>query len=319
MRLRRNIALMANTTGYSPSPFTSETRPDKLGFGLGPGRLGFDGDEATGWTKPASGNRLVFRLLHQLDDLVPVEQLQVDVFGVGERDVIPASELVVVAETGGDVIGAFSEHDDGDLFVGALVGWGGYVSGVPRIVSDLLAVQPARRDRGIGEDLKRLQAGIAIQRGFREIVWTVDPLRAANARLNVAKLGATAHRYERNRYGDGFGVGLYGGMPTDRLHMVWDLASERTWNRLLGVRPEPFDLESLPRFSSGSVAPSAVVEIPPDIDALVQQDQAAALALRIEVRSALEQAFAEGLEITGFEHLGGRSAYVLTPRTGTSS
>ena len=71
------------------------------------------------------------------------------------------------------------------------VGWGGFV-GRPRVVSDFLAIRPEARSLGLATELKRLQAAIALSRGFEEIVWTVDPLRAANARLNFGKLGATA-------------------------------------------------------------------------------------------------------------------------------
>ena len=120
-------------------------------------------------------------------------------FGVSERDLIPANELIVVPETGGAVIAAFLP-DDPDRAVGVLLGWGGFV-GRPRVVSDFLAIRPEARSLGLATELKRLQAAIALSRGFAEIVWTVDPLRAANARLNFGKLGATANQYEIDRYG----------------------------------------------------------------------------------------------------------------------
>ncbi len=293
--------------------------PPLAGPRLSPGLLGFDGDEATGWIKETGGSRFVFRPLRTLGDLVPLERLQLDVFGVGERDVIPASELVVVAETGGEVIGAFLAVGKEDDLAGALVGWGGFVSGVPRVVSDVLAVRGDFRDLGVGAALKKLQAAIASRRGFREIVWTVDPLRAANARLNVAKLGATAHRYERNRYGEGFGAELYGQMPTDRLHMVWDLESERTRDRLTRGGVSTADFDSLPPFSPGLQARSAAVEIPTDIDALLRDDPDAALTWRFAVRSALEGAFCEGWEIQGFGTSESRAAYILSPPEQSSS
>ncbi len=149
--------------------------------------------------------------------------MQEQVFGVSERDLIPANELIVVAETGGAVIGAFCPEQP-DTPRGSLVGWGGFVD-QPRIVSDFLAVRPEARNLGLAAELKRLQAAIALDRGFAEIVWTVDPLRAANARLNFGKLGAIATGYEIDRYGSAFAPGLYGGMPSDRLHVTWDITS----------------------------------------------------------------------------------------------
>ena len=81
------------------------------------------------------------------------------------------------------MIAAFLPEDP-DRAVGILVGWGGFV-GRPRVVSDFLAVLPEARNLGLATELKRLQAAIALSRGFEEIVWTVDPLRAANARLEL--------------------------------------------------------------------------------------------------------------------------------------
>src|SRR5215212_8653012 len=197
-----------------------------------PAAFGFSGDQATGWVRSTRGRQVSFRLLRTLADLVHAERLQEEVFGVSKRDLIPGNELVVVAETGGAVIAAFLP-DDPDRAVGVLLCWGGYV-GRPRVVSDFLAIRAEARSLGLATALKRLQAAIALSRGFVEIVWTVDPLRAANARLNFGKLGAAADQYEVDRYGSTFAVNLYGGLPTDRLPVTWDLASPRVLSRLLG-------------------------------------------------------------------------------------
>src|SRR5690606_33268531 len=116
------------------------------------------------------------------------EELQEHVYGISERDIVSATELIVVEETGGAVIGVFLD-DDPARAAGVLIGWGGFV-GRPRLVSDFMAVRPEARNLGLAYEMKRLQAAIAARRGFQEIVWTVDPLLAANARLNFGKLGA---------------------------------------------------------------------------------------------------------------------------------
>ena len=276
-----------------------------------PRMLGFTGDEVTGWFKDVGTVRLQFRLLDRIGELTVLEELQVEVFGVTERDVIPASELVVVPETGGAVLAAYVEWPDRGALAGAVFGWGGFGAGVPRIVSDFLAVRPHYRGLGIGVDLKRLQAVTAARRGFHEIVWTVDPLRVSNAKLNVTKLGATAHRYERNRYGEGYGQGLYGGLPSDRLHMTWDLTTRRAHDRFLGRGVPPIDIESIPPYSPGLEAPLSTVAIPTDIDALLLSDAASAFEWRLRIRSTLENAFAEGWEIREFVSSEGSADYVL--------
>ncbi len=264
---------------------------------LTPAALGFseDGDQA--WIRDLRGQQVQFRILLTLEDLAQAERLQEEVFGVTERDLIPANELIVVAETGGAVIGAFLPQEPA-LAAGILVGWGGF-AGKPRIVSDFLAVSESARNLGLAEQMKRLQAAVALQRGFEEIVWTVDPLRAANARLNFGKLGATANHYENDRYGATFAATLYGSMPTDRLHVTWDIASPRTQERLLGAAP-PAVPSGVPAYDMNHLGAAATIEIPADIDALLAHDPASARDWRMRLRAVLPRAFAAGYAVTEF-------------------
>jgi predicted GNAT superfamily acetyltransferase len=287
----------------------ARARPD-------PAALGFSGSEESGWTGVTRGREVQFRLLRTLAELDHAERLQQEIFGVSERDLIPANELIVVPETGGAVIAAFLP-DDPERAVGVLVGWGGFV-GRPRVVSDFLAIRPEARGLGLATALKRLQAAVALSRGFEEIVWTVDPLRAANARLNFGKLGATASQYEIDRYGSTFATSLYGGLPTDRLHVTWDIASPRVISRLLGQDdPQlPASKDDPAPFAPGMSEDAALVAIPADIDALLTTRPDEALAWRLELRETLCQAFAAGFAITGFRPAAGDAdpAYLLERR-----
>jgi predicted GNAT superfamily acetyltransferase len=262
--------------------------------------LGFRGTERDGWIAQTRGGPVQVRILRTLRDLEHAERLQELVFEVEPRDLIPANELVVVAETGGVVLGAFLP-DNPDTALGVLVGWGGFVDR-PRIVSDFMAVLPQARNLGLAETLKRLQAAYALAHGFQEIVWTVDPLRAANARLNFGKLGAEARHYEFDRYGTGFAAGLYGDMPTDRLHCTWEITHPSVIARLLGQTPvsgSPDDV-AVPEFSGGTSADRCYVSIPADIDVLLRDDPERARAWRMRVREALTATFAEGFVVDGF-------------------
>lgn len=278
-----------------------------------PAALGFSGNEAEGWLRTLKDRLIHFRLLRTLPDLTHAEWLQEAVYGIGERDLVSASELIVVPETGGAVLGAFAAADP-DRPLGGLVGWGGYVER-PRIVSDFLAVRPDARNLGLAAELKRLQAAIALGRGFQEIVWTVDPLLAANARLNFGKLGATARHYEIDRYGAGFATGRYGGVPSDRLHLTWEIASPRVIALLLGDRSasESSPTSDVRPYTLGTTADHTLVAIPANADALLAADHAAALAWRMRLRESLTQAFTEGFAITGFRPAGesGEPAYEL--------
>jgi predicted GNAT superfamily acetyltransferase len=265
-----------------------------------PAALGFGGSEETGWVRATRGREIHFRILRTLAELAHAERLQEEVFGVSERDLIPANELIVVAETGGAVIAAFLPEDP-DRAAGILLSWGGFL-GRPRVVSDFLAILPEARGLGLATELKRLQAAIALSRGFEEIVWTVDPLRAANARLNFGKLGATADRYEIDRYGSTFATTLYGGLPTDRLHITWDIRSPRVISRLLGQveTRQPAEIHAAP-FRPGMREDTALVAIPADIDTLLVAQPDQALSWRLRIRETLCQAFGEGFAITGFQ------------------
>jgi predicted GNAT superfamily acetyltransferase len=264
-----------------------------------PEALGFAGTEEHGWTRTIRQRQMHFRLLRTLNDLAHAERLQEDVLGVGERDLIPASELIVVPETGGAVIGAFLPADP-ERAAGVVVGWGGFVAR-PRVVSDFLAVRREARNLGLAAELKRLQAAIALGRRFEEIVWTVDPLRAANARLNFGKLGAVSRGYEIDRYGTGFAPGLYGGMPSDRIHVTWEITTPRVIARLLDDHPpHPATIGDAAPFSPGMAADLARLALPAHIDALLTSDPAAALSWRLRLRDALTAAFDEGFSIVGF-------------------
>lgn len=266
--------------------------------------FGFRGNERDGWSAETRGGPVHIRILRSLHDLGHAERLQELVFEVEPRDLIPANELVVVAETGGVVFGAFLP-DDPTTAVAVLVGWGGFV-GRPRIVSDFMAVLPRARNFGLAAALKRLQAAYALAHGFQEIVWTVDPLRAANARLNFSKLGAESRHYELDRYGTGFAAGLYGDMPTDRLHLSWEITRPSVLNRLLGntTVSSATDDSAVPAFAVGTTADRCHVSIPADIDALLRDDPESAVAWRVRVREVLIGAFAEGFVVDGFRASG---------------
>lgn len=293
---------------------------------LTPERLGFHpiaGELA--WCKRVANADCTFRLLRTLPELLPTEALQREVFGVTDRDLISAGEQITVHDTGGDVIGAFRTAAGVEEMVAFCIGFGGYVNRRPRVVSDMLIVRADVRSGGLGGEMKKLQAATALERGFDEIVWTVDPLRAPNARLNIEKLGAYADRYEIDRYGSEFGAGLYGGMPTDRLRMTWPITSPSVRDRLLGrIAPVTIDdIEDLLHFDPDRQgAERVLVHLPDDVDLLLARDANAAMRWRLTMRETLQLAFAAGYAITGFVRDTvpelGLSSYVLTKRGTTA-
>lgn len=287
---------------------------------LTPETLGFT-PTADGWRKPLGGLQFVFRELHTYAEMEPILELQRAVWSMDDLDVVPLHELVTVPETGGMVLGAWLDGDP--TLVGFLFGWGGFVEGRPRLASDMMGVRPGARHSGLGFALKGLQAALSLARGYREIVWTVDPLRAPNARLNFTKLGAICHVYHADLYGPTFAPGFYGDMQTDNLAIRWPIGSDRVRDRLLNLAPvlTLADCADCPILLPGDTptADRILVEHPANIDHLLAHDFAAARAWRERVRTTLETVFAHGYAITdaAFERKAGHEkAYFVLDRTG---
>lgn len=274
--------------------------------------IGFERVADRHWRKLVRGRVIDMRELVSLEELKLAERLQREVLKLEGADVVTASFLVVAPDTGGFTLGAFA----GAAELGVAFGYGGYLHPEPFLYSDFLAVAPEARSLGIGFELKRLQALLALERGFHSVRWTVDPLRSANARLNFERLGALGIKYTRDKYGATFGAGHYGGMPTDRLLLRWPLQVERSVERLQGdyvPRPDRA-LDGLEEVSAKSLgAPQLVVTIPAEIDHLVKTDFERAMRYRMETRAKLELAFEAGYLISGVARGGAGSRLLAEP------
>lgn len=282
-----------------------------MSAGISAESLGFEPVDAFGWWKAIRGRRIAFRELRTEEELELAERLQREVMKLADADLVHATELVAARAAGGFAIGAF---DEGEALSVAF----GFCEQQPEhsLLSDFLAVIPEARSLGIGFEMKRLQATLAAERGFRTVRWTVDPLRAANARLNFERLGALGIDYERNKYGEQFGAGLYGGLPTDRLWLRWPLRAERTVERLTGdfvPRPDGA-LDALEEVSARTIgAPQLAVSIPGEIDRLVHTDREAAMRYRLQTRAKIELALDAGYVISGAARSGGDSRLLAEP------
>ncbi len=150
-------------------------------------------------------------------ELPAVEELQREVWGCADREVVPAVHMIAAREVGAILVGAF----DGEDLIGFAYGFPGF-EGAHRIIhSDMLAVRESWRDRGVGRALKSAQRDVALTRGVDRITWTFDPVQTRNAFLNFEKLGAVADRYLRDFYGETSSPLHAGG--TDRLWVTWHL------------------------------------------------------------------------------------------------
>ena len=169
-----------------------------------------------------SGDSVVIRRCHGLDELRACVGLQKEVWNFTDAELVPLRMFVVAEKVGGQVMGAFEGKD----MVGFALSVPGMRSGHAYLHSHMLAVRKDHRNSGLGRRLKLLQREDALARGVELIEWTFDPLEIKNAYLNIEKLGAIARRYNINQYGLTSSP-LQGGLPSDRLIAEWWLKSKR--------------------------------------------------------------------------------------------
>ena len=223
--------------------------------------------------------------------------LQGEVWGMPPEETVPANLLAVLPETGGSVLVAYRAETGWTA-----EGWLGFAlaagarSGV--LVSHMLGVRDGiRGGHGLGWLLKAVQGYEAVQTGHHAATWTFDPMRGANARLNVEKLGGVCRTLTVDKYGP-LRSALYGDVPSDRLVATWDLLDPEVATRLAAVHDgsravlSAADLAAIPEaaWKPGTGRDSAATlryEIPADIDRLTRDDPAAAARWRGEMRRVL--------------------------------
>lgn len=227
-------------------------------------------------------NAVEIRDLHGMEEFRRAELLQCAVWGAGDRP-DPGDLMMVIQAEGGLAGGAFLK--------GRLVG---YVFGFPTASpgvqhSHRLAVLPEMRGCGIGLQLKWYQRRWCLDRGIRHVRWTFDPMRAANASLNIARLGARSNTYYVDYYGEMSGINS--GLPSDRLLTDWNLDHPQVVARAEGS------------FAMPPCGNCLRVFLPADADALIATGGQKAIDAKLALRNSLSDAFARGYRIVGFDTL----------------
>jgi predicted GNAT superfamily acetyltransferase len=175
------------------------------------------------------------RDLSTIGDFVRVVEFEKRIWGyTNGDDVVALPVLAATVHRGAVLIGAF----DGDEMVG-------FVYSIPAIHggrlsqwSHMMGVAPPYRGGGLGRRLKAAQRDRVLALGIDLVEWTYDPLLAANAYLNFAKLGVVVEEYAENLYGSSTSP-LHGDLPTDRFVAEWWIRTPRVEERLAGGTPGP--------------------------------------------------------------------------------
>ncbi len=185
-----------------------------------------------------------FRTLTTIEEFRQVLALEQEVWGYTiAADAVSAMMLLVSSRIGGLVIGGYDRPGQGGEAAGPASPLAGFAYSMPAVRdgqpyqwSHMLAVSAGYRNTGLGWRLKIEQRRLVMASGLDLIAWTFDPLQAANAHLNFAKLGTVAREYHENEY-PGSSSALHAGTPTDRLVAEWWLRSGRVTARLDSAAP----------------------------------------------------------------------------------
>lgn len=251
---------------------------------------------------------IVIRDLDGGAEMRAVEELQKEVWGIPDLDVVPLTHLVAAKAAGGVLLGAF----DRETLIGFVYGFVSQEHGRVAHHSHMLAVKPAYRNFNLGYKLKLAQRERVLAQGITVMTWTFDPLQSLNAHFNFNKLGVISDRYFINFYGADAASFLHRN-GTDRLWVTWLLTSCRVSGRLEGTVPA-LELESViplvqlgtddfPRrtdLTEGLSHEQALIEIPADINTLERRSGALAIEWRESTRWAFTEAIAAGYLVTDF-------------------
>jgi len=246
-----------------------------------------------------------FRHLESLADFDACVALQRETWGASFSDVVPGSLLQVSQKVGGLLGGAFED----DALIGFVYSLLGAYEGSPMHWSHMLAVRPGARGKGLGRRLKLFQREELIKSGIETVFWTFDPMVAANAHLNLNRLGATILRYAPNMYGANTDSPLHVGGETDRLITRWDLTGQRTkWAIDEGQTKPPLrmpdDASVVDRTSGGNASDlpegnEVLIEVPTDLMA-PRVSEADLVAWRQTVRNAFMTYLRRGYAVQSF-------------------
>ena len=264
-------------------------------------------------------DKITIRELRTMSDINATVELQKAVWRMHDVEVSSPHTLRAIVHAGGAVIGAEAEG----RLVGFCFGMAAWREGELWLWSHMAGVRPECQGRGIGWRLKLAQREWALNKGFRRMAWTFDPLQSGNANFNFNRLGTSARHYSVNHYGD-MQDGINAGMASDRLEAQWQLDSPRVIELAEGRHrpqlPEALQMMVLEKrgklqFRENALASESDtfgIEIPIDIAALKRSDLARAQTWQLYVREAMTRLLGAGYIVSGFQRQGDKAWYSLS-------
>ena len=256
-----------------------------------------------------------------MPDINATVELQKAVWRMHDIEVSSPHTLRAIVHAGGAVIAA----EAAGRLVGFCFGMAAWRGGEMLLWSHMAGVRPEYQGRGIGLRLKLAQREWALQKGFRRMAWTFDPLQSGNANFNFNRLGTTARHYSVNHYGD-MQDDINAGMASDRLEAQWQLDSPRVVALAQGgganahsaqtgtVKLVTVDEAGELRHEQPDSATetSYGIEIPLDIAELKAANLERAKAWQLNVRRAMTSLLEAGYIVSGFVRDEKSACYIMS-------
>ena len=247
-------------------------------------------------TSQIAGEQSVIEIaaLSTQEEFKTAVELQREIWGFADIELLPVRLFVVAAKIGGQALGAF----DGERMIGFCLAIPGLKPGAKGYLhSHMLGVLSEYNNRGVGRLLKLAQREVALQQGIDLIEWTFDPLEIKNAYFNIERLGAVVRRFVFNQYGTTSSP-LHGGMPTDRCTAEWWIDSERAH---AAVNGRPVNRPAI----------EATIDVPITIAELRRTDPKQAREIQKTVGERFQKLFDMGLAVIGFDRSETAGSYLL--------
>jgi predicted GNAT superfamily acetyltransferase len=265
---------------------------------------------------------IVLRPLQSREDYRQCLALQDRTWGERFSERASVAVLMGAQKVGGVAAGAFGSRQD---LLGFVFGFNGVRAGRLAHWSYMLAVEKHAQGRGLGRRLKAFQREILLATGIDVAYWTYDPLLAANAHLNLSRLGARPIEYVTDMYGEDTGSDLHQDLGTDRFLVEWRLKDPRVEAALAqGLTIDGGSLATAPVVTDAAenpsperplaMAPTVLIQIPDDILQVRARSTKEAWQWRQRTRRAFRHYLDSGYVVAGWHrrHDTNRSAYVLT-------
>ncbi len=239
----------------------------------------------------------MLRHCHTLEEFEACLKIEREVWASADIDLVPLPIFVVMAHTGGQILGAF----DRERMVGFTLAFPAYQNGRLLLHSHMTAVLEGYRDKGVGRLLKFFQREDALSRGIELVEWTFDPLELKNAYFNLERLGAVVREFLPNAYGITTSP-LHAGMPTDRLIAQWWLRSRRVEGRVAATTTQKRRSSRLER-----------IAVPRNIGELKETNAEEAIRVQASIRQQFLEWLGRDYIVTGIEMDERFGTYLLEP------